>query len=130
MTLPLSNLAERFEERKGYALAHISGIATLEQATAAVDRALHRARTQGIRRLLVDVCDLSGFPSPSLADRYFISRGWAAIASGQVELAVAMQPHLIDPDRFGVMVATNEGMRANVFSSQIEALEWLLSGRA
>lgn len=130
MPSPLSNLTETFEVRNGYAFAQLAGSVTLEQATAAVDRALHAARNRGCLRLLVDACQLAGFPSPTVAERYFIVRGWALIANGQVELSLVLQQHLIDPDRFGMVVAANAGLRANVFSSQLEALDWLLSGRA
>jgi len=124
-----TNLSEHFEQREGYAYCQLGGCVTLEQAVEAVTRAIVAAREQKIKRLLVDATQLTGFPSPSLGDRYFISRGWAAAAKGQVELAIALQQHLIDPDRFGIKVATNLGMRANVFSSQTEALTWLLGGR-
>jgi hypothetical protein len=127
---PDSNLTETFEVRNGYAFVQLAGRVALEQAAAAVDRAFHAARNRGCLRLLVDAHQLTGFPSPSLAERYFIVRGWAIIANGQVELALVLQPHLIDSDRFGMVVAANAGLRANVFSSQLEALDWLLSGRA
>lgn len=123
-----SNLSETFELRDGYAFVQLSGSVTLEQATAAVDRALHTARNRGVPRLLVDASGLSGFSTPTTADRYFISKGWALAANRQVELSLVLQPHLIDPDRFGIVVAANLGMRANVFSSPSAALNWLLSG--
>lgn len=123
MPSPPTHLIERFELRHGYAFVHLSGSVTLDQAMTAVDRALHAARKQGIQRLLVDATELSGFASPSTADRYFISKGWALAAERQVELALVLQPHRIDPDRFGIVVATNLGMRADVFSSPSEALE-------
>lgn len=124
------SLTETFEVRNGYAFAQLAGSVTLEQAGAAVERAILAARSRGSQRLLVDACQLTGFPIPSLADRYFIVRGWAAVASGQIELSLVLQQQLIDPDRFGMVVALNSGMRADVFSSQLEALDWLLSGRA
>ena len=129
MPSPSTNLTESFEVRNGYAFAQLAGSVTLEQATAAVDRALHAARNRGCQRLLVDAYQLTGFPSPPVAERYFIVRGWALVAYGQVELSLVLQQHLIDPDRFGMVVAINSGMRADVFSSQLEALDWLLSGR-
>jgi hypothetical protein len=34
---------------------------------------------------------------------------------------------LLDPERFGVTVATNMGMRTNAFDSREHAVAWLLS---
>jgi hypothetical protein len=121
-----ANLSEHFEVHDSCALSQITGCGTLDQAVEAVTRAITAARSQGIKRLLVDASQLTGFPSPSLGERYFISRGWVTAAGGQVELALVLQQHLIDPDRFGIMVATNLGMRANVFNSKSDALAWLL----
>ena len=35
---------------------------------------------------------------------------------------------MLDPDRFGITVARNRGLFANVFTSETEALAWLLVG--
>ena len=42
-------------------------------------------------------------------------------------MAFVLEPDLIDPGRFGVVVAWNLGMRAEVFTDLIEARKWLLS---
>jgi hypothetical protein len=44
-----------------------------------------------------------------------------------VAVALVLQPYLLDPERFGVVVAWNQGMRADVFTEVQEALTWLLS---
>lgn len=121
---------ENFEVCDGYALSHLLGCVSLEQAAEAVTRAIVAARKQGIKRLLVDATQLTRLPVPSVADRYFIVRGWASAAEGQVEVSLVLEQRLIDPDRFGIVVATNFGMRANVFSSPSEAQAWLLSGQS
>jgi len=36
------------------------------------------------------------------------------------------RPEFIDPQRFGVIAAANAGLRADVFSSESEAVSWLL----
>jgi hypothetical protein len=120
---------QHFEVRAGYAFVLLVGCVTLEQAADAVLRALVTARDQGIKRLLVDASQLTGFPSPAVADRYFIVRRWAAKVGKSVELSIVLPQYVLDPDRFGMMVAANLGMRADAFSSSSEALTWLLSGR-
>jgi len=127
--LKITNQTEQFEVRAGHALVALAGCVSLEQATDMVMRALVAARNHGVKRLLVDARQLTGFPSPTVAERYFIVRGWAAVAGKEVEIAIVLQPHILDPDRFGIVVATNLGMRADAFSSGSEALAWLLSGR-
>lgn len=124
-----ANLIEHFEPRDGYVFYQLAGRVSIDQVVKAVTQVIVATRDQGVKRLLVDASKLSGFASPSVADRYFIVRGWAEVAGGQVEMSMVVQQHLIDPDRFGVIVATNLGMRANVFSSQSEAITWLLSGQ-
>lgn len=120
---------EHFEEHADYAFATLKGSGSLAQAASAVQRALVTARDRKIKRLLVDARQLTGFPSPTLADRYFIVRRWATEIGSRVEAAIVLEQHILDPDRFGVMVAANLGMRADAFSSVGEALEWLRSGR-
>lgn len=131
MNLPpnKTDLTELFELREGHAFAALSGRVSLEQAANAVMRALIAARDRGIKRLLVDARELTGFPSPSVADRYFIVQRWATEVGKQVELSLILEQHILDPDRFGMMVATNLGMRADAFNSPAEALAWLLSGQ-
>lgn len=127
MTADNTNLTERFEVRHDHSFASAAGCVSLEEAAAAVSRAIVAAREQGIKRLCMDARALQGFSSPNLADRYFISRGWAMAADRQVELALVLEPHLLDPERFGIVVANNMGMRANVFANPSEALTWLVS---
>ena len=122
-----TNLTEHLEVRVDTAFLKLAGCVPVEAAVDAVTRAIIAMRGRGIRRLLVDGSRLTGFSSPSVADRYFISRCWAEAAEKQVALALVLQQHLIDPDRFGIVVATNLGMRANVFSSPADAEEWLFN---
>jgi hypothetical protein len=124
-----TSLSEQFEGHADHACATLAGNVTLEQAADAVERVLVAARDKKIKRLLVDATRVTGFPSPTLAARYFIVRRWATAVGADVELAMVLEQHILDPDRFGVMVAANMGMRADAFSSPVEALEWLRSGR-
>jgi hypothetical protein len=113
---------------EGYACFAPVGIVTLKQAVELITSAIGFARDHRIKRLLVDATQLTGFPSPSVAERYWIARKWAQESRNNVEVALALESHLIDPERFGVQVAINLGERADVFKDKSEALSWLLSG--
>ncbi len=104
------------------------GKVSLSQAADLVTAGIKHARTQQQKKLLVDISQLTGFEPPSVPQRYFIIRGWAEAALGQVRLAVVARQETIDPQRFGVTVAYNAGMTANIFTAETEALAWLLNG--
>jgi hypothetical protein len=122
-----TNPPEHFERCQGYASYDPVGVVDFEKAVSLISSAIRFARDNKIRLLLVDATQLTGFPSPSLAERYFTTRRWAAESETLVELALVLHQYMIDPERFGVQVAVNLGMRADVFDSKSEALNWLLS---
>ncbi len=119
-----------FQLCEGYACFAPVGSVSLKNAVELITAAIAFARDNQIKRLLIDATQLIGFPSPSLAERYYIARTWAEESRNAVEVAVALQGHLIDPERFGVQVAINLGMRVDVFEDRLEARSWLLSGAA
>jgi hypothetical protein len=119
---------ENFEAREGYATYAPAGVVPLDQAVNMVTAAITYARKQGIKHLLIDARQLRGIRRPSLAERYWIAQEWAREADRLVSLAVILEPHLFDSDRFGVVVAWNLGMRADAFTDVPQALTWLLSG--
>jgi hypothetical protein len=102
------------------------GRLTLDEAMDLVDRAVMFARERGVPKLLVNVAKLTGFPSPSLPERYFAARRFAESAKGKVQLAMVARAEMIDPEKFGVIVARNAGINADVFAVEPEALAWLL----
>src|SRR5258708_7533125 len=128
MNPPTTKPPKHFQVYEGYACYAPVGAVSLDMASNLVTSAIIFAREQKIRRLLIDATQLTGFHSPSVAERYWIVRKWAKESKNLVEAAVALQRYLIDPERFGVQVAINLGMRADVFESSSDALSWLLSG--
>ncbi len=102
-----------------------SGPIPLEQAVTMITSAITRARQQRARDLLVVTLGWTRLRSPDLAERYFFVREWAKAAAGAVRLAVVARADLIDPERFGVIVAKNSGLSGAVFTSEKEALAWL-----
>ncbi len=101
------------------------GQVSLSAAEQLVTAAIALAREKGIRKLLIDVTGLTGFVSPSLASRYQMVHEWARAAGGLVRVAMVVRPEMIDPRKFGITVAGNAGLIADVFSTEETALAWL-----
>lgn len=98
---------------------------TLGEAVELIDRAIAFARDQGLDELLVDITGLTGFDPPTLAERYSLIQQWAETAAGRLRLAMVARPEMVDPQKFGVTVAANRGLVADVFTSEPEAEAWL-----
>lgn len=107
-----------------------AGIVTLDEAVELVDRAVVFAREHHVPKLLVNAVSLTGFPSPSLPERYFAARRFADSSKSRVQLALVVRAEMIDPEKFGIIVARNAGMNADVFAAEPEALAWLLKPRS
>ncbi len=116
---------EHFEILDGYAVFWPTGEISLEGAVDLVTRAITLARERKIRKLLINISNLTGFESPSIARRYFFVHDWARAAGGHVRVAFVARPEMIDPRKFGVTVAANFGLVGNVFTTEEEALIWL-----
>lgn len=103
-----------------------AGKVTLEEAIELVDETIAYVRNRRIPKLLFNAKGLIGFRSPSLPERYFTARQWAATSQSLVQVAMVIRAEMIDPEKFGVTVARNSGMDADVFAQEPEALAWLL----
>jgi hypothetical protein len=121
-----SRLHAEIRIRDGCAYYRPTGEVTLAQATQLCDQAIAFARERRVPKLFINAQGLSGFPSPTLPERYFIARQLAETARARVQLALVVPQEMIDPEKFGIMVARNVGMNADVFSQEGEALDWLL----
>lgn len=100
-----------------------------EDAVDFVTAAIRASVKEGHPHLLLDVC-AAAFPSPSLAERLRMVRGWAEAADGRVRVAMVALPSFIDPERFGVIAAGNFGLIGQVFMQQADAIAWLREERA
>jgi hypothetical protein len=118
---------ESFQENEGYACYRPEKRGCLDDAINLVGAAIAFARENRIKRLLVDTRKLTGFETIATWERFFMAVRFAAEAMSGVEVAVVARPELIDPQRFGVIVARNRGMRTDAFDSEIDALAWLLN---
>src|SRR3954447_13614349 len=117
-----------FEYSKGYACFRPIGRVSFKEAVRVISQAIKQASALGIKRLLVDTMGLTGFRTPSTFERYFMAEEWAG-SSRALQLAVVARPEHIDPFRFGVTVARNRGLLADVFTHEPAAIEWMLGSK-
>jgi hypothetical protein len=106
---------------------HPAGQLTLEEAIELVDQTIAYACNQRIPKLLFNAKGLVGFRSPSLPERYFAARRFATTGHRLTRFAMVIHAEMIDAEKFGVTVARNSGLNADVFSEEEEALAWLES---
>jgi hypothetical protein len=109
----------------GIAIFRPIGRRTLQQGVQLLREAIARANAQRIAKLMLVITEVTGYEVPSLAMRSWMVPEWADAAGGSVSVAVVCRPEYIDPQKFGIRVATSLGMVADVFESEDEAIGWL-----
>lgn len=115
-----------FETIDGVIVARLTGRqCNLQAAIDLVTRTLAQAVASGVDKLAIDITTLHGFATPSMFDRHAMVRKWAAAVDGRLVVAVVCAPELIDPERFGIVAASNFGLQSNVFPNLHEAIAWL-----
>ncbi len=114
-----------FEIAGGRGFYRPAGSVSFDHVVALVTAAIAASRTQGVEDLLVNTCALTGFPSPNTFQRYFAVKEWAATAGGRLRVCMVARAEMIDPDRFGLIVAANQNLVANIVTTEVEALAWL-----
>jgi len=122
---PRTNAQCAFEFLPSYTVFRPVGDLSFYDAVSIISESLSFATFLSFDRLLVDATQLTGFPAPTTWQRFWMATEWATITRS-LRLAVVARAELIDPDRFGVTVARNRGLFANVFTSEREAARWLL----
>lgn len=100
------------------------------QLAQSVTIAIADACTRRWSKLLIQISAGPALAVPSLAMRAEMVRDWAAAAQGRVVVAVVCPIEFINPQRFGVSMARNFGMVANVFVDEASARDWLLNSTA
>jgi hypothetical protein len=102
-----------------------AGRVSFDDAVALIRRAIDAACASGTRELLVDTRGLTGFASPDTFERFLAAVQWAEGGAGRLRLSMVARPEMIDPDRFGVLVAANRGLTSNIFTGEDDARAWL-----
>jgi hypothetical protein len=91
-----------------------------------ISRAVIVCRKQKIEKLLIDSTRLSGFDLPEVSERFHLAERIARDAASLVKIAHVASPEWVRSGKFGVMVAKNRGLDAEIFDSASPALKWLL----
>jgi hypothetical protein len=118
-------LENRFTFAGTIAIARLEGHMAVRHGIRWIGETLAWARHRQYRRLMIVITGATGFAAPSLALRVEMIREWAAAAGDTVSVAIVCRPELIDPEKFGITVATGFGLTANVFADEHTALDWL-----
>ena len=116
-----------FEAMEGHAVFRPTGQYSLHAAAQLITSAIAYSCEHNVRKLLIDITGLTGFEPPNLADRYFFFREWARAGEGRVYVAFVSGPEMIDPEKIGILIGENAGLRSDAFTSEKQALAWLES---
>jgi len=101
------------------------GDLSLARAVRLITSGIAFARERQVKNLMVVTLGLTGFQPPNLIQRYYFVIEWAKASGCSVRVAVVTYPEMIDPKKFGVLVATNIGFVCDVFTTEEQALAWL-----
>jgi hypothetical protein len=111
-----------------------SGQFALKDACSMFHDIFAAAAERSASKVLVDCLEIEG--NPTMVDRYefaeFIAResvGYINERKGFPGLAIVGKEPLVDPNRFGELVARNRGVAIKVVEQMEEALEWLGVGQ-
>src|SRR6478672_8921289 len=121
-------MLERLEIIEGICHIRHRGEYTLVEAVELVKRAIAYCREREISKLLFDGRGLVGLPIPSLIDRFLMVEEWALEGRRMVMVVLVVDSRFIDPQKFGVKVATEFGLTADIYDSETAAFHWLSSG--
>ena len=121
-------LREHVEVKEGVRRIRLSGECSLVEAVEHISRAIAYCRDQRSDKLLIDATDVAGVSIPSLVDRFLMVEEWAQKAKGMVVVVLVVRAEYIHPEKFGVKVAADFGLVADVYASEPEATKWLSSG--
>jgi hypothetical protein len=120
-------LPEFMTVAEGLCIFRPQGRVSLIEGVEMVTKAVAHCRILKMERLLVDVRKLTGFPVPTLADRFWMVQDWAQAAQGELITAFVALPEYIDPGKFGVKAAADAGLKGDVFTEEEDARAWLLA---
>src|SRR5262245_19033320 len=129
MVVDMSEL-DHFEILEDRAVFRSTGQVSVVQAVQLVTDGIAFARSLDVRKLLIDITNLTGFESPGVVLRYFLIHEWARAAGRSVCVALVTRPEMVDskmpdPRKIGTAVAADIGFTADIFTAEEDALNWL-----
>lgn len=125
-----TDLPGGFEIGEGHAIHRPEGDVSFQEAGELLSQGIVYCRENGIRRLLIDTTKLTGFGPIGTAERFAIGERLSRAAMAAVKVVMVVRSELLDPALFGITVARNRGLFSNAFTSESEALKWLLDSNA
>ena len=121
------NAIDNLEVIEGIGRFRPRGECSLVEAVELITHAIAYCRQQDVNKLLVNATGLVGLPIPSLIDRFLMAEMWAQEAQGLVAVALVVPAEYMHPRKFGIKVAADFGLVADVHTSETDALSWLAS---
>jgi hypothetical protein len=91
-----------------------------------ISRLIGYCRERKIEGLLFNATGLVGVSIPNLVDRFLMAEEWAQKAQSMVSVVLVVHAEYIHPEKFGVKAARDLGLMLDVYTSETEALEWLM----
>jgi hypothetical protein len=122
------NAIDNLEIIEGIGRFRPRGECSLVEAVDLITHAIAYCRQRSVNKLLVNATGLVGLPIPSLVDRFLMVEMWAQEAKGMVAVVMVIPPEYVHPQKFGVKVAADFGLVADVHTSEADAFKWLARG--
>ena len=120
-----------FEAKEEFLHCRASGVYSFEDGCLMFDEVVAESTQRGATRVLVDCLLIDG--SPSMVERYGLAEFLAqevvgSIIAGKIipRLALLGREPLVDPNRFGELVATNRGVQMKKVEQMEDAVKWLV----
>ena len=123
----MTSIEFQVERRASYAYVRCRGTYSLEALLHVNEAALDAAAHESLKAALVDLRDVGGGP-PTTLERYEFGVHMAKLQSDpgrRLLLAVVGHEPMVDPRRFGEIVARNRGAVGRVFTDIDEASAWI-----
>jgi hypothetical protein len=115
----------QMEQMPGYLAARFTGVAMPGEASRQFGLIAEHCKLTYNNKLLVDATGLE-IIKPSVTDRFIFGERLVIFALLGVKVACVSRPELIDPQKFGILVARNRGVKVEVFTDLQAAEGWLL----
>ena len=121
------SLTIKSEENDGYLQITCRGVYEFNDILNVFEGAFRLAEESNNKYLLLDIREITGI-TPSTIDRFEIGRLVAEIQRSLItfiQIAVVGNEPMIDPQRFGEIVALNRGAVGKVFTDLDQAIVWI-----
>jgi len=123
----------KFEGKEEFLHCWASGEYSLEEGCSMLHEVLAEAAQRVATKVLVDCLQMGG--SPSMIERYALAEFLAHELVDHISarksfprLAILGREPLVDPNRFGELVATNRGVQTKTVEQMKDAVKWLRAG--